>query len=62
MAQFSHIAKQLGYLLLLVCDDFVQLLDQVFSVGCLYFQIRQTLVDDVEFCHMVWSLNYNTSY
>ena len=47
LPRFNHFANQLGYLLLLVRDDFVQLFDQVFGVGCLDFQISQTLVDDV---------------
>ena len=47
LPQFDHLSNQLGYLLLLVHDDFVQLFDQVFGVGCLDFQIRQTLVDEV---------------
>lgn len=62
LPQFNHLANQLGYLLLLVRDDFVQLFDQVFSVGCLDFQISQTLVGDVCYCHKVWSSNYNLSY
>ena len=47
LPQVNQLAKQLGNLLLLVRNNFVQLFDQVFGVGCLDFQICQTLVDDV---------------
>ena len=49
LAQLFHLAQQQVNLLLLTCNDFVQLFDQVLGVSRLDFKIGQSLVCDVCF-------------
>ena len=52
LAQLLHLAQQQVNLLLLTCNDFVQLFDQVLGVSRLDFKIGQSLVCDVCFNHV----------
>ena len=52
LAQLLHLAQQQVNLLLLTCNDFVQLFDQVLGVSRLDFKISQSLVCGVCFNHV----------